>query len=100
MKVIFLTISIALLGLGIFGLPKNVEPLKTPIINDSTQKSTVFVHADPNPFVQQSIKEFGSFIKMALANRQAPGAALAIIRDTSVIFLKGYGLREFGKPDS
>ncbi|MBI3482716.1 MAG: beta-lactamase family protein [Bacteroidetes bacterium] len=37
---------------------------------------------------------------MALANRQAPGAALAVLKDTSIIFLKGYGLREFGQPDS
>jgi len=35
-----------------------------------------------------------------LANRQAPGAAVAIVRDTSIILLKGYGLRNTKKTDS
>src|ERR1041385_2418397 len=59
-----------------------------------------FVFNDPNPFTRQAIGEFESFIKMAIANKQAPGAALAIVKDTSIIFLKGYGLREIGKTDS
>ncbi len=60
----------------------------------------IIVHPDANPYVNGFLKEYDSFIKMALANRQTPGAALAVLKDTSIIFLKGYGLREFGKPDS
>jgi len=37
---------------------------------------------------------------MALANRQAPGAAIAVVKDSSIILIKGFGLREIGKPDS
>ncbi len=54
----------------------------------------------PNPFVEHALKEFDAIIKTALANRQAPGAAVAIVRDTSIIFLKGYGLRNTSKSDS
>lgn len=100
MKIVFLAVSIVLVGLGIFGLSKNDESVKTTIIRGDSARQSVFVYADPNPFVQLSIKEFDSFIKMTLANRQAPGAALAVLKDTSIICLKGYGLREFGKPDS
>ncbi len=100
MKIVFLAISTVLIGLGIFGLSRNNESVKTTITNADPARKSAFVFADPNPFVQQSIREFESFIKMTLANRQAPGAALAVVKDTSVIFLKGYGFREFGKPDS
>src|SRR6266481_6933288 len=100
MKIVFLAISTVLIGLGIFGLSRNNESVKTTIINADPARKSAFVYADPNPFVQQAIREFESFIKMTLANRQAPGAALAVVKDTSVIFLKGYGFREFGKPDS
>ena len=65
-----------------------------------TPKQKTIVNPDPNPYVNSFLKEFDGFIKTAIANRQAPGAALAVLKDTSIIFLKGYGLRELGKPDS
>lgn len=63
-------------------------------------KKKLIVNADPNPWVKSFLKEYDSFVKMAVANHQAPGAALAVLKDTSIIFLKGYGLQELGKPDS
>src|SRR5690348_13120857 len=70
------------------------------VTEKSKQIQKPVVNPDPNPFVISFINEYESFIKNALANRQAPGAALAIVKDSSVIFLKGYGLCQFGKPDS
>ncbi|GHM99496.1 hypothetical protein WSM22_09860 [Cytophagales bacterium WSM2-2] len=66
----------------------------------SPDPNKIFIFSDPNPSVNLALKEFESFIKMTIANKQAPGAALAIVKDTSIIFLKGFGLREAGKPDS
>lgn len=63
-------------------------------------RQDVQVVAEANPHVGRAIEEWESFVQMTLANRQAPGAAVAIVRDTSIIFLKGFGLREWGKPDS
>lgn len=63
------------------------------------KKNISAVH-DPNPFVEDALKEFEGFIKTALANRQAPGAAVVIVKDTNLIFLKAYGLRNATKPDS
>ena len=65
-----------------------------------TLEKKIIVNPDPNPFVSSFLNEYDGFIKKALANHQAPGAALAVLKDTSIIFLKGYGLRELGKPDS
>jgi len=63
-------------------------------------KKKIFIYHDPNPYVHQVLNEFEDFIKMALANRQAPGAAIAVVKDSSIILIKGFGLREIGKPDS
>jgi beta-lactamase class C len=74
--------------------------IPTPIPTPTISKQKKIVNHDPNPFVDNFLNEFDSFIKMSVANQQAPGAALAVVKDTNIIFLKGYGLREFGKPDS
>lgn len=66
--------------------PKTIRPKKVDLVS--------------NPFVQQAVDEFENFIRTELANKQAPGVAVAIVRDTSIILVKGYGLREVGKPDS
>src|ERR1043165_5057166 len=78
-------------------------PFSKPVIKPSDSVATIgprvqkpIVSKDPNPFINPFLKEVDGFIKSALANRQAPGAALAVLRDTSIIFLKGYGLREIG----
>ncbi|MGC4020460.1 MAG: serine hydrolase [Cyclobacteriaceae bacterium] len=60
----------------------------------------VFIATNQDLFIKESLKEFESFIKAALANKQAAGAAVAIVKDSSIIFLKGFGLRESTKPDS
>ena len=39
------------------------------------------------------------YVETALAEWRVPGAAIAIVRNDSVIYAKGYGVREVGKPD-
>ena len=38
-------------------------------------------------------------LRQMLADWESPGLAVAIVKDDSVIFSKGYGLRELGKPE-
>src|SRR5579859_652688 len=102
MKYLIGTVLVVSVGLSFFILSKRQEASAKPAI----KKDSVSVEKDvapfqePNPFVGKALKEFEGFIKTALANRQAPGAAVAIVRDTNIIFLKGYGLRDATKPDS
>ncbi len=39
------------------------------------------------------------YVAKALADWEAPGLAIAVVRNDSVIFAKGFGVREIGKPD-
>ncbi len=105
MKLLFGIILVASVCLGFFILSRNNNEVKaTPIIKKDSVRviidKNILPYHDLNPFVGNALKEFEGFIKTAIVNHQAPGAAVAIIKDTSVIFLKGYGLRDTKKSDS
>ncbi|MBL7870871.1 MAG: beta-lactamase family protein [Cyclobacteriaceae bacterium] len=55
---------------------------------------------DPNPYMQKVLLDYDDFIGRAVLKGIAPGAAVAIIRDTSIVFLKGFGLKQVGLPDT
>jgi beta-lactamase class C len=53
-----------------------------------------------NPYWNQLLTEYDEYIREAIGNRQAPGAAVAIVQDTSVLFLRGFGLSDAAEQDS
>jgi len=55
---------------------------------------------DPNPYTQKVLAQYEEFIEQAIRRGVAPGAAVAIVKDSSIIYLKGFGLKQMGKPDS
>jgi beta-lactamase class C len=72
-----------------------------PITLKQGKKITApFVFTDLNPYTQQLLLEYSEFIQRAIGNNLAPGAAVAIIKDSSIIFLKGFGLRDVTTGDS
>lgn len=53
--------------------------------------------AQPLPsFVKDSLDRY---VTKAMSDWQIPGLAVGIVKDGKLIFSKGYGLREMGKPD-
>lgn len=55
----------------------------------------------PSPVRAQQKEPYSdvdAYIQAALKAWKVPGLALAIVRDDSVIYAKGYGVREIGKP--
>jgi beta-lactamase class C len=53
-----------------------------------------------NPHVRALLSEYDAFIRSGIKSHQALGVSVAIIRDTSIIYLKGFGLRRIGRADS
>ena len=41
---------------------------------------------------------FDAYVKSALAAWKVPGVSVAIVRNDSIVYAKGYGVREIGKP--
>lgn len=42
--------------------------------------------------------ELDAYVARAVRDWQVPGLAIAVVKDDSVVFAKGYGVRELGKP--
>lgn len=72
---------------------EKTEPVEVKALSEESQ-------LDPNPHVQNVLVQYEAYLRLALDKRLTPGLAVAILRDTSIIFLKGMGLRKAGEPDS
>lgn len=87
----------------------------TPPVTEGNRLSEVLVHdikpldeaeidvaayIDPNPYTQKLLSQYEAFIQHAIRAGSTPGAAVAIVKDSSIIYLKGFGLKQVGKPDS
>lgn len=87
---------------AIVRMPNMVDTLHS----DSNQPAFVLpvkkitAYPDPNPHMQLVVSGYEEFIMQAIKRGTAPGAAVAIVRDTSIIFLQGFGLKQMGIQDS
>src|SRR5688572_14893881 len=51
---------------------------------------------EPNPHVLDLLTDYEANILKTLKKTGTPGVAIAIVHDTSIIYLKGFGVREIG----
>ena len=56
-------------------------------------------HARPKPFDAGLIAQLEPYISATMQRMGVPGAAVAIVQDGKVVFARGFGVRELGKPD-
>ncbi|HVF60114.1 MAG TPA: serine hydrolase [Thermoanaerobaculia bacterium] len=57
-------------------------------------------HANGTPAAPSGLTpEVDAYLSKALADWQIPGMAVAVVRPDRVVFAKGYGVRELGKPE-
>lgn len=50
-------------------------------------------------FAQPDLKKLDAYFSKALTDWNVPGMAVAIVKDGKIIFSKGYGVKELGKPE-
>src|SRR6185437_14897797 len=48
---------------------------------------------------QQPLTGFDAYAQRAMKDWRVPGMAVVVVKDDSVVFAKGFGVRELGKPD-
>ncbi len=101
-KTIFKSLSLALFISTFFTFCSKNQQGSPKLVSIKQEKKTAspFILTDPNPYTQQLLLEYKDFIERAIGNNLAPGAAVAIIKDSSIIFLKGFGLRDSKTRDS
>ena len=56
--------------------------------------------AGPLPAQQGLLKGLDAYVAQALKDWEAPGLAIAVVRHDSVVFARGYGVRELGKAET
>ncbi|HTF20549.1 MAG TPA: serine hydrolase domain-containing protein [Chryseolinea sp.] len=54
----------------------------------------------PNPFLEKVISEYEKKLLALVDRAHTPGLAVVIVHDSTIVFMKGIGLRAIGKPDS
>lgn len=50
--------------------------------------------------LDDKLKEIDSYAQTVINDWKGPGMAIAVVKDDKLVFAKGYGVRELGKPDS
>lgn len=45
------------------------------------------------------LQGFDDYVNKAIKDWDVPGVAIAVVKDDKIVFAKGYGVREIGKPD-
>jgi CubicO group peptidase (beta-lactamase class C family) len=58
-----------------------------------------FVSFAQTASLDDKLKEIDAYAQKVLTDWNAPGMAIAVVKDDKVVFAKGYGIRELGKPD-
>jgi beta-lactamase class C len=56
-----------------------------------------------NPYfyhLHNVIKDYDRFVETKLAELEAPGAAIAIVSGDSIVYMKGFGVREIGRAEA
>ena len=82
----------------IFGLVINfqaMDPVEEPEVPPAPIKAAL-----PNPYVEKLLREYEGEMLDLLQKTKTPGLAIAIVQDSTILFMKGYGLREVGTTDS
>jgi beta-lactamase class C len=54
----------------------------------------------PNPYVEKLLADYESEMVDLLNKTKTPGLAIAIVQDSTILYLKGFGTREVGTTDS
>jgi beta-lactamase class C len=93
-----LLLIVALLVVTFFVLKRNQSSIKK-IIPLSSQKIPEKKKLR-NPHLANLLSAFEKKELEVLKRTKTPGLAIAVVQDTSIVYIKGFGVREVGKKDS
>src|SRR5688572_8653222 len=86
---LFITLSVLLAQ---FLMKKDTVAAKKPSAPKAPKKI--------NPLLQQLLNDYDDEINTLAQEASTPGAAIAVVQDSSIVFLKPYGVKEAGTSDS
>jgi CubicO group peptidase (beta-lactamase class C family) len=75
---------------------KSTPPLQTTEVSTPPPQLT---EESPDKLTEVELIAFETYFQETMQKAGIPGAAVALVQGDSVIYLKGFGLRELGKSD-
>lgn len=87
----------AIMSLLLILLATCQEPIKEVAASPPEEPRPVLKE---NPYLKQLLVEYQHFIDSTLEATGTPGVSVAVVKDTSIIYLKGFGLRSSEGVDS
>ena len=94
-KIIGGTLIISLIIIAVVINFQGRSPIDTPDLKPVPLKPAL-----PNPYVEKLLSEYEGEMLDLLSDTKTPGLAIAIVQDTTILFLKTYGVRQAGTTDS
>lgn len=64
-----------------------------PPVTSTETPSEIFISSPANPFWQALLTEYKNYLHHSLEKNQAPGVAVAVVKDSSILYLDGMGHR-------
>lgn len=98
----YLLATLAVIGAIAFVLNSKEAASKQPLYTAAEEEPSikkVEVAAPTDPAWIELLEDYTKFVQHAIDKQYAPGAAVAIVRDSSIIFMKGFGYRDVNTKD-
>lgn len=89
----FILLPLLVAQLFIYSESPTPLPLPLPISRPAAK-------VEINPHLKDLIEDYERELALLQLFGKTPGAAIAIVKDSSIIYMKGFGVREIGKKDS
>jgi beta-lactamase class C len=88
-------------GVFVFRMPlteaeSEVKPAMIAAAKQSVPKEIII----KNPHILKLLAEYEAILKELMERSHTPGAAVAIVRDSSILYLRGFGVKALGNKDS
>lgn len=83
--------------------PFELEATSNNVFEEDTVTQVVKIKRkvlEKNPYVEQVASDYDTYVQETMDKLHIPGAAIVIIKDSSIVSMKGYGLRQIGTSDS
>lgn len=80
---------------GLYNLNSSQASIPAP-----KEKEKVVVDAEPNPYWNEVLADYTAYIIDRMKKTHTPGAAIAIVQDSTILYMKGFGVKAIGTTDS
>lgn len=71
------------------------DPIEDPVVTPEPIEASL-----PNPYIEKLLADYETEMVDLFKQTKTPGLAIAVVQDSSILFMKTYGVRKVGTKDS